>query len=188
MWVHHRPSGTRTTQKPPLDDSRAFLPRATLRVMPCAIQALPSSSGEIGWDIIYRLRDAIRPWQNPKFGYSHGPIASLRTPSGGGCAQIRRLASLAVLLRTDNAAVYLRGHPRAPLARLPHPSPFAPSPPVGALATRSVSSLGLVSPLNAHRIVRRPRLAALALGWPPAGARLALVVPPSALADRGITL
>ena len=86
MWVHHRPSGTRTIQKPPLDDSRAFLPRATLRVMPYAIQALPSSRGEIGWDIIYRLRDAIRPWQNPKVGYIHGPIASLRLPSGGGCA------------------------------------------------------------------------------------------------------
>lgn len=84
--------------------------------------------------------------------------------------------------------MYLRGHPRAPLARLPHPSPFAPSPPVGALASRSVSSLWLFTPLNAHRIVRRPRLAALALGWPPVGARLALIVPPSALAVRCISL
>ena len=85
-------------------------------------------------------------------------------------------------------AQILRSRPRAPLARLPHPPSFAPSPPVGALASRSVSSLWLVTPLNAHRIVRRPRLAALALGWPPAGARLALIVPPSALAVRGISL
>lgn len=84
--------------------------------------------------------------------------------------------------------MYLRGRPRAPLACLPLPSPFAPSPPVGALASRSVSSLWLVTPLNALRIVRRPRLPASRSPRAAAGARLALVVPPSALAVRWNTL
>lgn len=52
----------------------------------------------------------------------------------------------------------LRGHPRAPKARLPHPPPFAPSPPLGALAIRSVSALSLDCALERDTLLRRPRL------------------------------
>ena len=70
-----------SNKKPPLGDSSTSPPSGDSASDALALRVLPSSSGEIGWDIIYRLRDAIRPWQNPKFGYSHGPIASLRTHS-----------------------------------------------------------------------------------------------------------
>ena len=79
MWVHRRPTGTRTPQKPPLDGYRALHPQATLRVMPCALRALPPSRGEIGWDIIYQLRDSKRlhAKQARLDGCNH--IESLRT-------------------------------------------------------------------------------------------------------------
>ena len=67
---------------------------------------------------------------------------------------------------------------RVRFARHPHPSPFAPSPPVGALASRSVGF---------PWVPDRPRFlialcAVLGWGWaplpPPAGARLPLSFPP----------
>ena len=62
-------------------------------------------------------------------------------------------------------------------ARHPHPSPFAPSPPVGALANRSVCTISHGYALKRDRLLRRPRLGGFELPRA-AGARLALVVPP----------
>lgn len=148
MWVYHRPSGTRTPQKPPLNDSRLSSPSGDSASDALALRRLSLSSGEIGWYIVYRLRDAIRPWQNPKFGYSHGHIASLRLPSGGGCAQtmpqlggsLRSPFCCALIMRRYTyvaAHVRLwRGSPALPPSPPRHPwglSLLAPSRPSGSL-------------------------------------------------------
>lgn len=86
MWVYRCPSGTRTTLKPPLCAPRFCHCRHDPLRGCRRWQNRMAQRGEIGWDIIYRLRGAIRlSTRQTAFG-GLSPIAPLRTPSGGGCA------------------------------------------------------------------------------------------------------